>query len=136
MNFNYIIMETDIFLGFTLEFGDPLYSEQTMREWQTVWKTVCEMAYNPTTHHYPIIHTFSHYSNEIEELHKYKINSGRIKNHKLLCFEHVWKEYKKKTPTINTQLKELYIPRLLVSPDALVFIQQTFPNCTIIFWAE
>ena len=130
-------METDIFFSFTLEFGDPLYSERTMREWQNVWRTVCEMAYNPSSHQYPIIHTFSHYSNEIEELHKYTINSDRIKNHKLLCFEHVWKEYKKKTPIINTHLKELYIPRLLIpTQEAQEFVQQTFPCCTIIFWAE
>jgi hypothetical protein len=130
-------METDIFLGFTLEFGDPLYSEQTMREWQNIWKIVCEMAHNPSSRQYPSIHTFGSYSNEIEDLHTYTINSRRIKNHTLLCFEHVWKEYKKKVPTINTSLKELYIPRLLIpTPEAQKFIQQIFPSCTIIFWAE
>lgn len=130
-------MKTDIFLGFTLEFGDPLYCERTMREWQALWQTVCEMAYNPSSHQYDIIHTFSHYSNEIEDLHMYTINSHRINNHNLLCFEHIWKEYKKKMPIINTHLKELYVPRLLIqSVEAQEFIRQTFPNCTIIFWAE
>jgi len=130
-------METDIYLSFTLEFENPLYSERTMREWHTVWKTVCEMAYNPSTHQYPTIRTFSHYSHEIEDLHIYRNNSHRIKNHKLLCFEHVWKEYKKRTPITNTHLKELYVPRLLIpTPEAQEFIQQTFPSCTIIFWAE
>jgi hypothetical protein len=129
-------METDIFLGFTLEFEDPLYSEQTMREWQTVWKIVCEMAYNPDSSQYPIIHTFGSYSNEIEDLNTYAINSRRIKNHKLLCFEHVWKDYKKQKAITNTSLKELYIPRLFVNQDGLDFIRKTFPSCSIIFWAE
>jgi hypothetical protein len=129
-------METDIFLGFTLEFEDPLYSEQTMREWQTVWKIVCEMAYNPGSFQYPIIHTFGSYSNEIEDLNTYTINSRRIKNHKLLCFEHVWKDYKKQKAITNTSLKELYIPRLFVNQDALDFIRKTFTSCSIIFWAE
>jgi hypothetical protein len=126
-----------MYLSFSLEFGDPLYSERTMREWQNIWRTVCEMAYNPSTHQYPLIHCFSHYSNEIDDLHMYTINSHRIKNHKLLCFENVWKEYKKRTPVINTHLKELYVPRLLIqTQEAHEFIQQTFPSCTMIFWAE
>jgi hypothetical protein len=130
-------MQAEILLQFTSDFDAPLYSERTLREWHAVWKVVCDMAYVPSSQSYSLIHTLSHYSNEIEDCQIYAINKKRVKNHKLLCFEHVWKEYKNKKALANTTLLELYVPRLLIeSEQAQEFIRSTFPNCTLIFWGE
>ena len=130
-------METDIYLDFTLEFGDPLYSERTMREWQAVWTTLCEMAYNPKYQSHHLLHAIPYYPDPEEDLNIYRINKDRIANHDLLCFENVWKKYKNRTPVPNTVLKVLYIPKLLIeSSDGLEFLRDIFPNCSFIFWEE
>jgi hypothetical protein len=129
-------MQFSISLETTNEFDNPYYEFQTIGAWQEVWKILCDMAYfNHNADVEEIIVTSPY--DEKEDARFYERNRGRIRNHGLLCFHHIWRQYDAYTPIINHNLKRIVVPRELF--DALgmrSFMKEVFPQCKVVFWPE
>jgi hypothetical protein len=116
------------------EFDNPYYSFDTIKQWQDVWKKLCSLAYNNLDRETDKITVFSSVS-EAEDDAFYERNSTRIRNHHLLCFDQIWRSYDSMTPTVNTTLRYIYVPRVLFDVLGInSFMKEVFPNCEVVFW--
>ena len=129
-------MQFSISVETTTEFDYPYYDFQTIGAWQGVWKTLCDLAYFGVKNDIVDITTISQYCDK-DDARFYERNSTRIRNHHLLCFDHIWRQYDSFTPIVNTTLSRLVVPRALF--DLLgtrTFMKDVFPNCKVVFWTE
>jgi hypothetical protein len=127
-------MEVSIQREITQEFEKMYYSFQTIREWQKVWKAVCEMGYNPEAKQYTSIVVHSETSDAIDgNLYGYYT----VQNQHLICLDTVWRDYDRLTPIINKNLKTIYVPRVLFNCMGVInWFHFSFPNCEVKFWNE
>jgi hypothetical protein len=129
-------MEIVAYIETTHEFTQPYYAFRTIGLWQTVWRAVCEMAYNRSAQQYSTI-VVEPEADKFEELQFYERNSTRIRNHHLLCFQEIWSKYDRFEPFVNSQLTELVVPRVLFEcPGVRHFFEFSFPECKVVFWGE
>ena len=97
-----------------------------MDTWQSVWQTICKMAYENEPPYERII-----IQPEVIEL---SINEEDT-------LDYTWKIYSKKhgttMPKVVPEFKELYVPRHLFEDLGIYpWFRHSFPNCEIHFWEE
>ena len=95
-----------------------------MDTWESVWKCICEMAYENR----PPCEKIIMKPGEIE-------NSTKEED----TLTYTWKIYSKKhgstMPGVVPEFKELYIPRHLFQDHGVYpWFRHSFPNCQIHFW--
>ena len=131
-----MLMQFAICIETTNEFEHPYYEFQTIGAWQAVWKILCDMTYfNHNVEVEEIIVTSPY--GEKDDARFYERNSSRIRNHPLLCFDHIWRQYDALTPIVTPSLKRLVVPRALFDVLGVrSFMKDMFPNCKVVFWPE
>jgi len=127
-------MEVTIHRELSEEFERKYYSFQTIRDWQNVWKVVCEMGYNPEAVQYTSIAVHSDVSDK-EDVKAYGYYT--VQNQHLICLDTVWRDYDRLVPFVNKNLKSIYVPRVLFNCMGVVnWFYYSFPNCEVKFWDE
>jgi len=127
-------MEATIHRELSEEFERKYYSFRTIRDWQNVWKVICEMGYNPDAAQYESITVHSDVSDK-EDVKAYGYYT--VQNQHLICLDTVWRDYDRLVPFVNKNLKSIYVPRVLFSCMGVInWFNYSFPNCKVKFWDE
>lgn len=126
-------MEATILRDTTNEFSRIYYTFGTIGAWRNVWNALCEMGYNPQATQYSSIVVRSETSDK-DDANAYGFYT--VSNQHLICLNESWREYDRKTPIINRELKYLYVPRVLFECLGVRnWFRHSFPECEVEYWS-
>jgi hypothetical protein len=112
--------------------------QDVINKWQVIWQRICDMAYSRKhISHTVLVEKFNY-----TEILGYMINAS---NFEQITLDYIWKQVSSQKnpdgsyiqPLVVTELKEMYVPRILFStPGVFHWFKHSFPNCSISYWED
>lgn len=128
---------------------DSLYDQETVRDWQYTWETICLMTYENkeivreivTKPGIMVIHGMVNTS-KLEYEHS-EIYEKRIPiNDEEITLDYMWKMFSNKHKDMQDlyiieDFKHLHVPRALFENIGIKkWFEYSFPNCKVTYWNE
>ena len=114
-------------------------NSEAIERWQSIWNTICNMAY----HRKGIVKHITTDSCEYNSILRY--HSLKYLNFDEITLDHTWKKYSSTKnengdflePLLVPELEEIYVPRILFTcPGVFHWFKHSFPNCAISYWED
>ena len=132
-----------------LRIANNRYSDDTVRAWQSVWSTICEMAYKKqyvtqSIITYPGILKLSNGCEyfDADELEHTSYYERMIPNNAYkISIDYMWRKYSEESPDnlvhVVPEFQTLHVPRVLFDEVGVsAWFDHCFPNCLVTFWQE
>lgn len=120
---------------------DNQYSEETVKQWQDVWETLCDMCYHQKNVQESIITYPGQFELEneldldaLQQDHCDYYERRKPTNDEEITLDYTWKKYKGEVSVVP-ELKKIYVPvSLFNSLGVKSWFRYCFPNCEISYW--